>query len=895
MFSDLLFRLRSLFRRNAVEAELDDELRFHFEQQITKYMNSGLTREQAMRRARLETGGLDQIKEECREARGVHALETLWQDLRYGVRMLRRSPTFTIVAVVTLSLGIGVNTAIFSMVDWLMLRPLPVPNAKQLVYLAMRHKSGYASNGFSYPNFEDIRQQTGSIFSSVAGVQMVQIDGLDVDGTTAPFWTNYVTGDFFSMMGVRPALGRFILPSEDRKADADPVLVISYACWQSRFHGTADVIGKTVKVDGNPVKVIGVAPKGFHGAIAMLHTEGYLPMGMVIRNLGFKSDFFTNREDSEGTALFARLRTGVTLEQAQPVLDVVAKRLSQQYPKADDWTTMRVFHLGALPPSSNGPGEVPMIAALFLLLAGLVLLLACMNIANLLLVRAGARAREIAVRSALGASRGRLVRQSLTESLLLAVLGCMGGLLLGYGGSRALSAIPLGSSIPIILDLSFNWRVFAFAVVAAGLASLLVGMVPALRGSRVNANEILHESSRTFAGNRQQLRSVLIVAELSGSLALLIVAGLFVRSLQMVQHVDLGFDPQGVFNIGIDVHEAGYNAVKAQRFFEDALSRVRRLPGVQSASFASTVPMGLENDGAFLKIPGYQLPKGQDRPSAGYDAITPGYFATMRIPLLRGRNFLPSDDASSRYVAIVNETMAKKYWPDRDPIGRSFVLDGEPAHTVQIIGVAKDSRTGNISESIDAFLYLPLAQKYEVPVTLLVRTSPGQVTALMSSVSGIVRSMEPGMPLSDVKTMAAVLDGPNGLLLFQMGAGISGAIGLLGLLLAIVGVYGVISYSAAQRTQEIGVRMALGASRSDILRMIFRQGTLLVGLGIAIGVLIAAGFSTVLGDLLVGVRPLDAITYLAASGFLALIALVACYVPAQRAVRVDPMAALRHE
>ncbi|HET9743436.1 MAG TPA: ABC transporter permease [Terriglobales bacterium] len=895
MFSDLLFRLRSLFRRSAVEAELDDELRFHFEQQITKYMESGLTREEATRRARLETGGLDQIKEECREARGLHVLETIVQDVRYGLRMLRRSPMFTIVAVLTLSLGIGVNTAIFSMVDWLMLRPLPVPNAKQLVYLGMRHKSGYASNGFSYPNFEDIRQQTGLIFSSVAGAQMVQVDGLEVDGTTAPFWTNYVTGDFFSMMGVRPALGRFIVPSEDRKADADPVLVISYACWQSRFHGAADVIGKTVKVDGNPVKVIGVAPKGFHGAIAMLHTEGYLPMGMVIRNLGFKSDFFTNREDSEGTALFARLRTGVTLEQAQPVLDVIAKRLAQQYPKADDWTTVRVFHLGALPPSSDGPGEVPMIAALFLLLAGLVLLLACMNIANLLLVRAGVRSREIAVRSALGASRGRLVRQSLTESFLLAVLGCMGGILLGYGGSRALSAIPLGSSIPIILDLSFNWRVFAFAVVAAWLASLLVGMVPALRGSRVNANEILHESSRTFSGNRQRLRSVLAIAELGGSLALLIVAGLFVRSLQMVQHVDLGFDPQGVFNIGIDVHEAGYDATRARRFFEDALSRVRRLPGVQSAIFASTVPMGLENDGAFLKIPGYQPPKDQDRPSAGYDAVTPGYFATMRIPLLRGRNFLPSDDASSPYVAVVNETMAKKYWPGQDPIGRSFVLDGEPAHTVQIIGVAKDSRTGNISESIDAFLYLPLAQKYEVPVTLQVRTRPGQLAALMSSVSGIIRSMEPGMPLSDVKTMTAVIDGPNGLLLYQMGAGVSGAIGLLGLLLAIIGVYGVISYSAAQRTQEIGVRMALGAARSDILRMIFRQGTVLVGFGIALGVLVAAGFSSMLGNLLVGVKPLDAITYVGASGLLALIALIACYLPAHRAVRVDPMVALRHE
>jgi len=363
----------------------------------------------------------------------------------------------------------------------------------------------------------------------------------------------------------------------------------------------------------------------------------------------------------------------------------------------------------------------------------------------------------------------------------------------------------------------------------------------------------------------------------------------------MARQVDLGFNPDGVFNISMDPHEAGYDAVKGQQFYQNLLARVRNIPGVQSATVAASVPMGLYDYGSSLKISGYQPGKGEDGPSGGYNTVTPGYFATMGLPLLGGRGFLAADDRSAPRVAVVNQAMAKKYWADSNPIGSSFALDDDPGHAVEVVGIAKDSRTDSITDAIDPYFYLPFAQKYVSPATLQVRITSADASPVARTISGIIHNMEPAMPAFDARTMRAALDTPNGLLLYQMGAGISGAIGLLGLLLAIVGIYGVISYSAAQRTQEIGIRMALGAGRSDILRMIFSQGTVLVGFGIALGVLVAAGFSIMLGNLLVGVHPLDPITYAGAAGFLGLIALIACYVPARRAVRVDPMIALRHE
>jgi len=893
MLNDLLFRLRSLLQRKTAEAELDAELRFHLEQQMEKQVRSGMTPADAARQTRLCFGGVDQVKEECRDARGVHFLETLLQDVRYSLRTLAKSPGFAAIAVLTLSIGIGANTAIFSMVDWLMLRPLPVRDPGQLAYLVVQQANGSYVNGFSYPNFDDIRAQTTSIFSSMAAVQPFQMDGLSVDGKTSPIWTNYVAGDFFGMLGIQPALGRFILASEGKPAAADPVLVISYSYWQAHFGADPAIVGKKAAVNGRPVTIIGVAPKGFRGALAILDTQGYLPLGMA-PGVGEKPGYLSDRREQIELLVVARLKPGVTPARAQTVLNTVARRLAQQYPKTDDWKSMRAATLGAAPPSASPGNPLTSVAAIFLSLAGLVLLLACVNIAGLALVQGGMRSREMAVRSALGAARSRLLRQLLTDSLLLALLGCAGGIAAGMATSRVLSALPLGSAIPVVLNFGFSWRVFAYAVACALATAIAIGVVPAVRGSRLHLSDVLHQSSRSFTAGRQKLRSALIVAEVSGSLMLLVVAGLFVRSLGMVQHVDLGFDPGRVLNLSMDPHEAGYNPVRGRAFFDGLLARVRQMGGVQSASVAATVPMGLYSYGSMLTIEGSQ-PAANRVPAAGYNAVSPGYFATMRIPLLRGRDFLDADNPGSARVAVINQAMANEDWPGQDPIGRRFVLREDPDHTVEVVGIVKNSRTGSIADTIGPYFYLPFAQKYLQPATLHIRSVADDPLSLARPLLQTIRSLEPAMPVFDVQSMRSALETLNGLLMFKIGAWLAGALGFLGLLLAIVGVYGVVSYSATQRTHEIGIRMALGARPGAILKMMFRQGLVLVAAGVIVGLMLAAAAARSVASLLVGVAPLDPVTFAGASLLLALIALGACYIPARRATRVDPLVSLRHD
>jgi len=886
--------VRNWVRRRRADAELDEEVRGYVEMAADEKMRNGVNARAARREATMESGGVEQVKERTREVRAGYFLETLWQDVRYGARMLRKSPGFTAVAVLTLALGIGANTSIFSMVDWLMLRPLPVKDAGQLTYLVAQLKSGGYENGFSFPNYDDIRNQSTAVFSNVAGIQPFQMDGLNADGKTMQIWTNYVTGDFFEMLGIKPALGRFILPSEGKVAGADPVLVLSYSYWQAHFGGDPNIIGRKVAVNGQPVTIIGVTPKGFQGALAILDTQGYLPVSMAGATLAAKSDVLTNRQDKIGMILIGRLKPGEKLSAAQPVLRVVAKRLSSQYPTIDKWSSMEARKLTAAPPSAGNSQPLPVIAGLFLFLAGMVLLLACVNVANLLLVRAGVRGREMAVRAALGAGRGRLMRQLFTESILLALLGCAGGIALGIGGSRALNSLNLGTAIPVTLDFNFNWRVFSYAFAAALLTGIVVGFVPAIRASLGNLNEVLHEAGRTATGRRQRMRSTFVVAQVAGSLMLLIVAGLFVRSLQDVQRTNLGFDPSHVLNISMDPHGAGYDSVKGARFLHDLAERVRTLPGAQSASIAATVPMGIETYGAELKIAGYEPPKDKGAIFAGENAISPEYFETMNIPLVEGRDFLDSDEANAPHVAIINEAMTKKYWRGKDTLGRQFTIVDDPTHPVQIVGVVKNSVTGSITDTIGPYFYVPFAQKYIAPATLQVRTKAAP-ESMASGILGIIRGIEPAMPTFDVQTMTKALDTINGLMLFQLGASLAALLGCLGLLLAIVGVYGVVSYAASQRTHEIGVRIALGAQPEKILKMIFRQGLLIVGVGLGVGILAALGISKMVGSLLVGVGAADPLTYAAVSIVLALVVLAACYVPARRAMKVDPMVALRYE
>ena len=819
-------------------------------------------------------------------------METLQQDIRYGVRMLAKNPGFMIVSIITLALGIGVNTAIFSMVDAFLLRPLPVNDPSGIAVLAYQQQHQNIQTQFSVADYRDIQNQTSGVFSEVFGY-VFGMDGLSVDGKADRIMTNYVTGNYFSALGIKPALGRFILPSEGGVANADPVMVLAYSYWQTHFGGDPQIVGRKVSVDGHPVTIIGVAPKGFVGVYPIISVQGYLPLGMLPIE-GQAADFMTNRQ-IRGTPVLARLRPGTTLAQAQAVLAIVSQRLSQEHPDADKDLSVQAFPELRARPNPDPNNTVLVVGGLFLGLAGMVLLLACVNVANILLVRATVREREMAIRAALGAARHRLIRQLMTESIVLALLGGVAGILLGIWGSSMLASVNIQTDLPVNFDFGFDWRVFAYATAAALVTGVVVGIVPAIRASRGNLSAILHEGGRGVVGGKNRLRTTLVVAQVAGSLMLLVIAGLFTRSLSKVQRTDLGFNPDHVLNLAMDPNEIGYNPAQTRDFYKNLLGRVRSIPGVVSVSEASSTPLGYYNNGDNLSIEGYQPPPGQPAPSSLYVAISGDYFQTMGISMLRGRSFTGADDENAQYVAIISNEMAKKFWPNMDPIGHQFKMATEDKHSIVVVGVAGDARFQGVTGQINPVFYVPFAQ-HQVGNSLeilQIRTA-GSSETMTPEIEREIESLAPQLPLFDVQTMNHALNTLNGLLFYKIGAVLAAVLGILGLILAIVGVYGVVSYAASQKTHEIGVRMALGAQPLDILRMVFREGFLIVAVGLIVGIAGALAVGRVVGSFLT-VSAQDPVTYVAVTGLLTIVALAACFIPARRAMCVDPMVALRYE
>ncbi|MGC1105296.1 MAG: ABC transporter permease [Candidatus Acidiferrales bacterium] len=892
----LSLRFRSLFRRQATDGELDSELRFHLEQQVAANISAGMPSAEARRAALREFGGVEELKEECRDTRKVNWLQDLAQDVRYGLRMLRKSPGFTAIAVLTLALGIGANTAIFSVVDSLLLRPLPVKNPDQLTVLGFRQGQGPLNDQFSLPDLQDIRAQTTSSFSDMLGYTVV-FDGLSRNGKADRILTNYVTGNYFSMLGVKPYLGRLILPSEGRTSGADSILVLSYSYWKTRFGGDPSVVGKSVLFNGHPITVIGVAPPGFYGVEPLAGVQGYVPFNMITTyEIGWPKDLMVNRF-LQNLHTLGRLKPGISLPIAIAALNVVAHRLSAEYPDTDKGMALSVYRERFARPDPGTSGTLVKAAGLFLALVALVLLLACANIANILLVRATAREREMAVRAALGAGRSRLIRQLLTESVLLACLGGIAGMLLGLWGSYAIASIQLHMAVPVHLDFGLDWRIFAYGLSAVLVTGIFVGLFPALRTCHGRLNDVLHESSRSVTRGKNRLRGSLVVLQVAGSLMLLVIAALFSESLANVQHTDLGFDPHNVVNLTMDPSEVGYGETQGLAFYKSLLDRVSALPGVQSAALASSTPMSDYFYNDYVKISEYQNPPGSGLPLVSYSVVSPGLFDTMRIPVLRGRGFSKADVKGSLYVAIVNEAFARRYWPGRNPIGEHFAkVSGATNPTYEVIGVAKNSRSASLTGPIDPYFYLPLAQDYDLsPLQVLQIRSAAPPDAVIHDAEGIVRGLAPALPLFNVQTMTESLDTLSAFLLFQFGAAIAASLGFLGLILAIVGVYGVISYLVSQRTHEIGIRLALGAQRGQILKMILGHGLLIVAGGSILGCAGAFAAARLIANFLVGVNPADPATYAAVTLILGLIALLACYIPARRAMKVDPMVALRYE
>ena len=882
MLNDLLFRLRSLFRRKAAETELEDELRFHFERQVQKYRGSGLDREEALRRARLDFGGIDQVKEECREARGVHFMEELIQDIRYGLRMLRKSPGFSLVALLTIALGIGANTSIFSVVYGVLLRPLPYQDSDRLIVLnETTPKVGTVS--VSYPNFLDWRSSNHS-FSRMTAVASVDYN---LAGVSQPesISGEAVTPDFLSMLGVHPLFGRDFDPSEE-KAGTTPVVLLGYQLWQSHLGGDREVLGRTINLDGHGFTIIGVLPANFR---SIDKTDIILPIGVWLTGNANAAE----RGDRGDLRVIGRLATGVSVTQAHAEMDAIAARLAAEYPIAN-------AQCGALlrPIREVFVGNIqPAILILFGAVT-FVLLIACANVANLFLMRGAARTREIALRTALGATRGRIVRQMLAESLVLAFFGGVLGLaisLAGMQGMAGLLPMDLGAGAAVNL----NGAVLLFAAVAIVLSSLLFGLVPALQLTKPEIQSDLKEGGRSVSAGASQtrLRGLLAAVEIAVALILLVGAGLMVKSLYRLMSVDPGFQTHRLLTMEMALRTTQYSKDQAiLNFWDQVLERVQKLPGVESAAVGTLVPLTDSHSRVDITMEGMPLPKPGGFPHPDYHKVSPHYLRTLGVPLLRGRDFTDTDTENTPLVGMVNSMVVKQFFPNQEVLGKRFMFGrpsaDRPAKWITIVGVTADTKLYGLANPARLEVYVPLRQSVSGDMSLIVK-SAADPAALTSAIRGAVALIDKDQPIFAIATMQQLVN--DSVSTRRITLILLGLFSAMALLLAAIGIYGVISYSVAQRTHEIGIRMALGADHGGVLRMILAQGAEIAGAGVIIGLAASFALTRLMVKLLFSVGAGDPLTFAAVAIVLALVAMLACYIPARRALRVDPIIALRYE
>lgn len=801
-------------------------------------------------------------------------------DLRHALRLLARSPGFTAVAVLTLAVGLGANATVLSWIRGLLLEPLPgVPRQEELLVVSGESRSG-DHRSLSIPDARSLDEDQDR--ARVVAFEVVPMS-LTAGETPERVWGSIVTGNFFDVLGVRAALGRTFRPEEDSTPKTHPVAILSHHLWQDRFEGNPAIVGKTVLLNRLPFTVVGVAPEGFQGAQVGLRHDLWLPLAM--QELVVPGGNWIDQRGSRWLVGLARLRPGATAEQANAAVQAVSARLGRDWPDTNDGVTYRLFRFWKDP---DGPsGFLMPVLAVLAAMAALVLLLACANVANLLLVRALGRRREIAVRSALGAGRGRLVRQLLAESQLLALPAGLLGVLLALAGVRLLAAFIPPLDVPVAPTFRLDGQVLAFTAALTVMTGLLFGLAPAGQAAPSRIATVLRdESASTLGGRKGRARSVLVAAQVALSCLLLVAAGLFLRSLRRGGEIDTGFATRNALLASLDLFPVGYDEARGRIFYREVVERLARLPGVESATVAALMPLGFSSNSTNLRIDGYE-PGRREEVVTDYNNVGPGYFRTMGIALKAGRDFDLRDHENGAPAMVVNETMARRYWPGRNALGGRVRCYGKD---FTVVGIAKDGKYNRLGEPPRPFFYVPILQIYRSRAVIHLRTA-GDPLTLAPALRAEVRSLDPQMPLSAVKSMRQHLR----LSLFnqRLAASFLGAFGLLALVLATVGLYSVIRYAVSQRTRELGVRMALGAQPGDVARMVLREGMVLALAGLAAGLAGAFAVTRFLEGQLLGVSATDPLVFAGVALLLAGVCALASWLPARRAAAVDPMAALR--
>jgi putative ABC transport system permease protein len=886
-----MYWIKRLFRKERVEAQLDSELRFHLDQRTAELVASGMTVAEARRHARVEFGGVEGVKEECRESRRVHIIETLLQDIRYGLRMMRRNPGFTTVAILTLALGIGANTAIFSVVNGVLLNPLPYPHPEQLVGLH-QSKANFQTGSVSFPNFLDWQKDNRSFsamaimrgysFSLTGAGEADQVNGL------------FISSEFFDLLGVKPVIGRTLRAGEDA-IGAAPVVLIAAGLWQRKFGASPGVLGQAITLEGKRFTIIGVVPASIQ--LPVQHSrigDVYVPIGQ------WNNPSLAQRSAPLGIHGVGRLKPGVTVEQARADMARVTGNLAAAYPEVNKGNGATLIPLRAQIVGNVQPFLLVLLAAV-----GFVLLIACVNVANLLLARSTARTREFAVRVALGASRFRIMRQLLTESILLAAAGGLLGFALAAWGENALVR-NLPPELPRAAQIRLDDHVLIFAALAALVAGIAFGLAPALKTSRPDVVARAKEGSQSLSRARHRTQSAFVVVEIATALVLLVGAGLMIRCLTRLAHVDPGFDSHNIltFSVSFPPSMSKESPGAVHPAFRELENTIASVAGVRAVSLSSgALPLSGDDEALFWM-------EGQPKPASANEmnwavsyVVSPDYLKVMRTPLLRGRFFDSHDDEHSAPVAVVDESFVTKFFPTQDPIGKRFNLlngrsDGDPP--VEIIGVVKHVKQWSLDKDeqlLQAQMYRPFMQLKDSEMSfsgtdMAVRTGD-EPMAVFNSIRGGLRRMSVEYVAYDAESMEQIISRSVATQRYSMI--LLGGFAALALLLASVGIYGVISYVVGQRTQEIGIRMALGAQRLDVLRLVIGHGARMVLFGVLAGVAAALALTQLMSTVLFGVSPTDPLTFAGVAVLLAIVALLACYVPARRAARVNPITALRCE